>query len=709
MWIVGFARPVVYFLHMSRYKDVIKNPFLKRSFRFYCLAFLLPFLVVGLVVTQYTYTSFSEQAAHDQLNDTANALSHLEAWHTTFGSVITQLNYNDSLRNADISQISGMHTLQKILHMLTAAHEGLDHIWYWVPGSTLLLSADDSLTLDRLNHDRFEVEEAMPISDALQAGQVVQAFDRYSASRYLLFPYPCYYTEKADVQKTLVVFQVKEDIFRRELQNLVGERGGSATLYGAGGVPLLTISQNAPQEAPEALTPQPFEPGYEAYSTHSSLLMSRRIVISSRITGSVWTLGLERVSQLTGMLRFQQMLLVLIILVLGLGFFATVVFTYNLYKPISSIRTAISREQMPSEIETDDDYEYIESCLEHIINDNRQLKSIAQRHAQSALSYFSSMFFMGKVRGAEDLSTMYSLCGFAPREAPYHMAQVLCGAEEARRLRAALPAEGDGVSSYVLTHINAHGLLLFCPATFPLPSVAAENIIGVSAPVDALANAPLYCAQAMYACCREDGGEPVRRYVDLPQATLEASIQGAPHAWWSECRDVDRRQQLLALAGHVLRELAQQDSSAIEDPQLFYIPPRAKAQRMEAAAGRLIGLLDTLPEPPEGSHDNLLDEMLQYVAAHYDSPDFSIKQMAQDFSMSISALSSSFKREAGMLLNDHITAMKMEKAMSLLATTELTVGEVGLAVGYYNVNSFIRRFNQINQMTPGEYRNRMRG
>ena len=80
--------------------------------------------------------------------------------------------------------------------------------------------------------------------------------------------------------------------------------------------------------------------------------------------------------------------------------------------------------------------------------------------------------------------------------------------------------------------------------------------------------------------------------------------------------------------------------------------------------------------------------------------------MASDFSMSISALSSYFKNHTGLLLSDCITEMKMKKAMHLLEFSNLSVQEVGLSIGYLNVTSFIRRFQQVNQMSPKEYRSK---
>ena len=67
-------------------------------------------------------------------------------------------------------------------------------------------------------------------------------------------------------------------------------------------------------------------------------------------------------------------------------------------------------------------------------------------------------------------------------------------------------------------------------------------------------------------------------------------------------------------------------------------------------------------------------------------------------------LSQFFKEKTGRNILDYTTQLRMQKAKNLLADPNLTLKDISQQVGYYNVSSFIRRFKQIQKMTPGDYR-----
>ena len=159
-----------------------------------------------------------------------------------------------------------------------------------------------------------------------------------------------------------------------------------------------------------------------------------------------------------------------------------------------------------------------------------------------------------------------------------------------------------------------------------------------------------------------------------------------------------------ALAACLLQHIEVREDVTLDDPSVFHIPSSASASELESDLLALAALLASLIQPDEREEEDLLGQMYHYIAKQFDAPNFSIKQMACDFSMSISALSSYFKSHAGVLLSDYITEMKIKKAMQLLEFSNLSIQEVGLSIGYFNVNSFARRFHQMTNMTPREYR-----
>jgi AraC-like DNA-binding protein len=46
----------------------------------------------------------------------------------------------------------------------------------------------------------------------------------------------------------------------------------------------------------------------------------------------------------------------------------------------------------------------------------------------------------------------------------------------------------------------------------------------------------------------------------------------------------------------------------------------------------------------------------------------------------------------------------MEKAKDLLLKTGMNVQEIAVQVGYYSVSSFIRKFRETENVTPGQFK-----
>lgn len=107
--------------------------------------------------------------------------------------------------------------------------------------------------------------------------------------------------------------------------------------------------------------------------------------------------------------------------------------------------------------------------------------------------------------------------------------------------------------------------------------------------------------------------------------------------------------------------------------------------------------------------DILLDNLKQYIRDNCLRCEFSIQETAEHFHMLLPNLSQFFKEKTGGNILDYSTQIRMQKAKELLANSELTLKDISQQVGYYNVSSFIRRFKQIEGMTPGDYRKYLTG
>ena len=103
-----------------------------------------------------------------------------------------------------------------------------------------------------------------------------------------------------------------------------------------------------------------------------------------------------------------------------------------------------------------------------------------------------------------------------------------------------------------------------------------------------------------------------------------------------------------------------------------------------------------------------IDQMFIYIKNNYTDCNWTFQQMADHFNIALPNLGSYFKANTGYNLLEYVTKLKIEKAKVLLTETNLMLKDICIECGYYNVTSFIRRFKQIEGITPGEYRNQSR-
>jgi len=94
----------------------------------------------------------------------------------------------------------------------------------------------------------------------------------------------------------------------------------------------------------------------------------------------------------------------------------------------------------------------------------------------------------------------------------------------------------------------------------------------------------------------------------------------------------------------------------------------------------------------------------EFIRNNYHN-DLTLK-MASDFvGLSESHLSNIFTKKTGQTFTDYLTSVRLEKAKELLETTNLKVYEVGVSVGYANVEHFSRVFKKFTGLSPNNYKN----
>ncbi len=102
-------------------------------------------------------------------------------------------------------------------------------------------------------------------------------------------------------------------------------------------------------------------------------------------------------------------------------------------------------------------------------------------------------------------------------------------------------------------------------------------------------------------------------------------------------------------------------------------------------------------------HRELTEKIKELIRLRY-SEDLSVRDIAVTVYLSPNYLSTVFKEETGITIIEYLTQIRMDAAQEMLREGDVRIQEVARAIGYNNVQSFIRFFKKAYRMTPVEYR-----
>jgi two-component system, response regulator YesN len=108
-------------------------------------------------------------------------------------------------------------------------------------------------------------------------------------------------------------------------------------------------------------------------------------------------------------------------------------------------------------------------------------------------------------------------------------------------------------------------------------------------------------------------------------------------------------------------------------------------------------------EAEEGVYSPLVKQVIQFIHEHLHQP-FSLREVSEHLHVNASYLSTLFKEETNLTFSEYVTRSRLQKAKSLLLTTNLTIVEVAEQVGYQTGKYFVRLFKEFEGMTPSQFR-----
>jgi len=104
-----------------------------------------------------------------------------------------------------------------------------------------------------------------------------------------------------------------------------------------------------------------------------------------------------------------------------------------------------------------------------------------------------------------------------------------------------------------------------------------------------------------------------------------------------------------------------------------------------------------------GFVDRRLRRAIEFIHTHFDA-EVRLADMARAAFLSAFHFARLFKRLMGMTPHAYLMSVRLEQAARLLATTDLSILEIGQRVGYTSQSHFAKAFKAWTGLTPREYR-----
>ncbi|ALF12063.1 DNA-binding response regulator [Parageobacillus thermoglucosidasius] len=105
----------------------------------------------------------------------------------------------------------------------------------------------------------------------------------------------------------------------------------------------------------------------------------------------------------------------------------------------------------------------------------------------------------------------------------------------------------------------------------------------------------------------------------------------------------------------------------------------------------------------EGTRSHVIKKAIRFINENLNRP-FSLREVSSFVHLNPSYFSTLFKEETNMTFSEYVTRCRLQKAKSLLITTDLTIAEIAEEVGYQTAKYFIKLFKEFEGITPYQFR-----
>lgn len=112
---------------------------------------------------------------------------------------------------------------------------------------------------------------------------------------------------------------------------------------------------------------------------------------------------------------------------------------------------------------------------------------------------------------------------------------------------------------------------------------------------------------------------------------------------------------------------------------------------------------ETMKSPAVVYNSRRIERVMEYLQNNYDK-NIQLSDCANLVNMAEVSFSRFFKNKTGMSFIDTLIQIRISKATRSLIDTHLTISEIAYNCGFNNISNFNRKFKQLKNVTPAEFR-----
>jgi len=115
-------------------------------------------------------------------------------------------------------------------------------------------------------------------------------------------------------------------------------------------------------------------------------------------------------------------------------------------------------------------------------------------------------------------------------------------------------------------------------------------------------------------------------------------------------------------------------------------------------------LTDGIREQKHNKIHNIIVEIVAMCKENYHDPDISLVGLAMRYKLSETYLSAHFKEYTGETFYSYLQNIRIDRAIELLTSSQLSIYEISESVGYSSYNTFSKAFKRKTGINAGDYR-----